>query len=253
MNAQENKIKEKPISLDARRHFNTESNTSHKAIIFDSGTLISFAMNGMFEELRELKKVFDGKFLITQEVKQEIINKPMNIKRFELEALRLNQLLEEKVLELPVSIGIKDSDITKKTNEFMQVANSLFYMKGKEVKILGLGESSCLGLSVLLNEKRIKNVLAIDERTIRVLLEKPENLTSLLQRKMNASIKIKSSNYKIFKGFKVIRSTELVYVLYKKGLSKLKGPNVLDALLYAMKFKGCAISSEEIEEIKKIG
>jgi len=252
MNTQENKIKEKPISLDARRPFNIEPNTSHKAIIFDSGTLISFAMNGMFEELRSLKKVFDGKFLITSEVKKEIIDKPITIKRFELEALKLNQLLEEKVLELPVSVGIKDSDITKKTNEFMQVANSLFYTKSKEVKILGLGESSCLGLSVLLNEKGISNILAIDERTIRVLLEKPENLTKLLQRKIQSSIKIKSSNYKIFKGFKVIRSTELVYVLYKKGLSKLKGPNVLDALLYAMKFKGCAISFEEIEEIKKL-
>ena len=223
-----------------------------KAIIFDSGTLISFAMNGMFDELRELKKVFNGKFLITSEVKKEIIDKPLTIKRFELEALRLNQLLEEKVLELPVSVGVKDSDVTKKTNEFMQVANSLFYTKGKEVKIIGLGESSCLGLSVFLNQKEISNVLAIDERTIRMLLEKPENLTSLLQRKMHSSIKIKSSNYKIFKGFKVIRSIELIYVAWKKGLIKLKGPNVLDALLYAMKFKGCAISSEEIEEIKKM-
>ena len=224
-----------------------------KAIIFDSGTLISFAMNGLFEEIRSLRKVFDGKFLITQDVKREIIDKPITIKRFELEALRLNQLLEEKILELPISVGIKDSDISKKTNEFMQVTNSLFYTKGKEVKILDSGESSCLALSKLLNEKGISNVLAIDERTIRVLLEKPENLTKLLQRKINSSIKIKSSNYKIFKGFKVIRSVELVYVLYKKGLLKLKAPNVLGALLYAMKFKGCAISSQEIEEIKKLG
>jgi len=224
-----------------------------KAIIFDSGTLISFAMNGLFEEIRSLRKVFDGKFLITQDVKREIIDKPITIKRFELEALRLNQLLEEKILEMPTSVGIKDSDISKKTNEFMQVANSLFYTKGKEVKILDSGESSCLALSQLLNEKAISNVLAIDERTIRVLLEKPENLTKLLQRKINSSIKIKSSNYKIFKGFKVIRSVELVYVLYKKGLIKIKSPNVLGALLYAMKFKGCAISSQEIEEIKRMG
>jgi len=253
MNTQKNKIKERPTSLDARSPFNTESNTSHKAIIFDSGTLISFAMNGLFEEIRSLRKVFDGKFLITQDVKREIIDKPITIKRFELEALRLNQLLEEKILEMPTSVGIKDSDISKKTNEFMQVANSLFYTKGKEVKILDSGESSCLALSQLLNEKAISNVLAIDERTIRVLLEKPENLTKLLQRKINSSIKIKSSNYKIFKGFKVIRSVELVYVLYKKGLIKIKSPNVLGALLYAMKFKGCAISSQEIEEIKRMG
>jgi len=34
---------------------------------------------------------------------------------------------------------------------------------------------------------------------------------------------------------------------------KLKNKNVLDALLYAVKFKGAAISSEEIREIGRIG
>ena len=57
-----------------------------KAIIFDSGTLISFAINGLYEELKLLKAKFDGKFIITDEVKAEIIDKPINIKRFELEA-----------------------------------------------------------------------------------------------------------------------------------------------------------------------
>jgi hypothetical protein len=223
-----------------------------KAIIFDSGTLISFAMNGMYEELKKLKEVFEGKFLITPDVKREIVDKPLNIKKFELEALKLNQLIEERVFELPESLNVKDSELSKRTEEFMKVANSLFYTKGREVRLIDAGESSCLALSKILSEKGIKNILAIDERTIRVLIEKPENLTSLLQRKMNSAIRIKSSNYKIFKNFNIIRSTELVYVAYKKGLIKLKGPNVLDALLYAMKFKGCAISGEEIEEIKKL-
>ena len=55
-----------------------------------------------------------------------------------------------------------------------------------------------------------------------------------------------------YKKFKVIRSTELIYVAYKKGLVKLKGKLVLDALLWALKFKGCSISGDEIREIKKI-
>ena len=51
-----------------------------KAIIFDSGTLISFSMNGLLPELRELKKIFNGKFLITKDVKREVIDKPIKIK-----------------------------------------------------------------------------------------------------------------------------------------------------------------------------
>jgi len=34
---------------------------------------------------------------------------------------------------------------------------------------------------------------------------------------------------------------------------RIKNARVLDALLYALKFKGCAISTEEISRIKKIG
>ena len=55
-----------------------------KSIIFDSGTLINFAINGLLQELRGLKGLFDGKFLITKEIAEEIVDKPMKIKRFEL-------------------------------------------------------------------------------------------------------------------------------------------------------------------------
>jgi len=36
-------------------------------------------------------------------------------------------------------------------------------------------------------------------------------------------------------------------------LQPKKGDKVLDALLYAVKFKGCSISNDEIDEIKKLG
>ena len=55
-----------------------------KAIIFDASTIISFVMNGLVPEFRRLKENFKGKFLITSEVKEEIVDKPINIKRFEL-------------------------------------------------------------------------------------------------------------------------------------------------------------------------
>jgi hypothetical protein len=41
-------------------------------------------------------------------------------------------------------------------------------------------------------------------------------------------------------------------VAYKKGLIRLQGKKVLEAVLYATKFKGTAISFEEIETLKKL-
>ena len=221
-------------------------------IIFDASTLITLAMNGMFEEIRGLKKIFNGKFIITKEVKKEIIDKPITINRFKLEALKLKQLVDEKILEMPLVIGIKDEEISKKTMEILDIANNTFQGNNKNIHLIDLGESSCLALSKILNKKSIKNVIAMDERTTRMLGENPESLKKFLQKKLHTRINLKKENLEFFREFKVIRSSELVYIAYKKGLIKLKNGFVLDALLYAVKFKGCAISDEEIREIKKL-
>ncbi len=228
-------------------------NENSKAIIFDAGILINFAMNGLLEEFRGLKELFHGKFLITREVREEIIDKPLKIKRFKLEALKIKELFSEGILETPLSLGIDENKISTMTNEIKNLANNTFFGHGNAMQIIDSGESSCLALSLLLNEKRIKNVVAVDERTIRVLGEKPENLLALLQKKLHTSITAKKENFKSFKGFKFIRSTELIYVAYKMGVIKLKNNGILDALLYALKFNGCSISDEEISEIEKLG
>ncbi len=224
----------------------------NKVIIFDSSTLINFAMNGMLEEFRQLKKLFDGKFLITKDIKWEIVEKPMKIKRFELEALKLNELILEGVLEMPSSAGIDDKKVSKLTDEIRNTANNTFFGYGKAMEIIASGEASCLALSKLLDEKGITNLVSVDERTTRILGEKPENLIRLFEKKTHTKITVKKDNFKFFKGFRFIRSTELVYVAYKKGIIHLRNHDVLDALLYAMKFKGCSISDEEIAEIKRL-
>lgn len=224
-----------------------------KVIIFDSGALISFTMAGLVPELRELKKIFDGKFIITSEVKVELVDKPINNKRFELEAMKIQQLLDDKVLELPKSLGVNDSEIKNEVDSILKVANNLFTTKRGPVKLIHFGETSCLALSKILNRKKIENVIAVDERTTRMLGEKPENLKKLMERRLHSKITAKLENYKFFKEFKFIRSTELIYVAYKKKLVRFKKGPVLDALLYALKFKGVAISGDEINEIKRIG
>ena len=223
-----------------------------KVIIFDASTLITFAMNGLFDEFVALKKIFDGKFIITKEVKYEAIDRPSTIRRFELESLKIRKLFEDGVLEMPSSLKINDGEVTRLAMKILETANKSYSEHGKNIHLLDTGECSCLALSRILSEKDITNVIAVDERTTRMLIEKPENLEKLLEVKLHTNIKLNRENFKLFNGFKVIRSSELVYIAYKKGLVNLKKGAVLEALLYAVKFKGCSISEEEIKEIQRL-
>lgn len=224
-----------------------------KVIIFDSGALISLSMNGLLYILKNLKENFEGSFLIPDSVKQEIVDTPLKRKRFELEALRIKSLIDQGILETPDRLGLDNRIVDAKGREVMEMANSFFQSYGKQVNILQIGESSCIALSKLLHEKNIENVIAVDERTTRVLIEKPENLKNLLEKKLHTRINVNKNSFDYFRDLKVIRSAEILYVAWKKNMIELKdGKLLLDALLYAVKFKGCAISGEEIEEIKRM-
>lgn len=210
------------------------------------------AINGLFEEIKGLKSIFDGKFIITQEVKKEAIDTPLNVKRFQFEALKLKQLLDEKIFELPESIGVNSNEISKRTQEFLDLSNSAFIGDGKDIHLIDLGEASCLALSEIATKKGIKNVFSVDERTMRMLVEKPENLKELLKKRIHVDIKINYEKLKSFKNFKIIRSTELAYIAFKKKILKVKGEDVLGAMLYGLKLNGASISDEEIAEMKRM-
>ncbi|MBW6442577.1 hypothetical protein K0A97_02225 [Patescibacteria group bacterium] len=224
-----------------------------KAIIFDSGVLINFSMNGITDILKRLRGVFKGNFLITSEIKKEVIDKPLGIKRFKLEALKVKQLFDEGVIELPSAMGVKDSEIFERTKEILDITNSTFEGNHQNIQIMHEGEASCLALSEILNKKGIKNVIAIDERNTRVLIENPSHLEKFLEGKLHVKISRKRENLNFLKDLKVIRSPELVYVAHKKGLLGLNDERALDAILYAVRYKGSTISEEEIEIIKRLG
>ncbi|MBI5149098.1 hypothetical protein HZA33_05450 [Candidatus Pacearchaeota archaeon] len=220
-----------------------------KTLIFDSSTIITLALNNLLYILKALKKNFDVKFIIPEQVKRECIEKPLNIKRYELEALMINQLLEEGIFELPDSK--LRNEISNELTKVLETANHIFRSDGEWIRILGVGESSCIALSNVLDNKKIDNILVIDERTARMLCEKPENLRKLLTSKLHREVGIERQNFSLFQDKKIIRSSELCFVAYKKGLTELRdGTKLLDALLYATKFKGCAISRREIETLK---
>lgn len=220
-----------------------------KTLILDAGPLINFAMNGILQILRDLKKEFNGKFIIPPSVKKEIIDKPEKIKRFELEALQLNELFKEKVIELPELTNQQQKELERKTNEFMNLANSTFKAKGKNLHLIDKGESEVLALATLMKKEC---TIVIDERTTRILCENPENLQKLLKKKLHTKVQAKKENYKFFENFKIIRSTELVYIAKEKNLIKIKDPRAYGAMLYAVKFKGTSISENEIQQMKRL-
>jgi len=221
-----------------------------KAIIFDSGTLITLSMNCMLDLLRKLKNP-NLKFIITKEVENEIVTKPMRIKRFKLGAIELRGLIDDKTLEFPLAVGINNQEISNMTKGILNSANEMFSARGKPLHIIDLGEASILALSKLLRDKGIENVIAMDERTTRMLCEKPQNLHKLLERKFHTKVtQIKKRNDD-FHQSSFIRSTEIIYVAYKKGIVP-KNKELLDAMLYAAKFKGAAISGNEIKQMESL-
>jgi hypothetical protein len=225
--------------------------SKEKVIIFDSSSIISLALNGILDILKELKSVFNGKFIIPREVKRETIEKPINIKKFELEALKIKNLLDDKILELPESININNYEIERVSQDILRTSNNLFIARGKPIHIIDKGEAECLALSKLCEKKNIKNVITVDERTTRMLCENINNLKKLLEKKLHTRVKYKKKT-NFLSSIQCIRSAELLYIAHQKNLVKLKNGNVLDALLYAVKFKGCAISDKEILELKRI-
>ncbi|MEK6896214.1 MAG: hypothetical protein AABX12_02010 [Nanoarchaeota archaeon] len=222
-----------------------------KALIFDSGPLINFTLNGLLPVLEQMKKRNQIKFLITTEVKREIYDHPVTIKQFELGALRMRDLLDRSVLETPESLGISSELVTQQTRELTDKANHSLQADGQWIPLVSEAEMSCFALANILKEKRIESMMAVDERTARMLAEKPESLAKLMAQKLHRNVKL-IIRLKELKDMKCVRSSELLYVAYKQGLFILKDPRTLESLLYASKFKGSSISWDEIEQLKKL-
>ena len=223
-----------------------------KILIFDSGTLINLSMTGLLYVLEELKKSSQVRFAITLPVKYEVVDRPIGIPRFELGALRVQNLIDAQVLELPEAFGIKEEKIKALTKDLVQAANSCIRIKGSWVSIVSEGEISCLALAKEMEAQGHETMIEIDERTTRILAEKPENLEEIMSKKLHAHVKVDRKNLKVFEDFRFIRSTEIVFVAYKKNLLQVQWKKALEAALYATKYNGSSVSFEEIESMKKI-
>src|SRR3989338_4703606 len=165
-----------------------------KILIFDAGPIINFSINCMLDVLESLKNNFNGKFIITEAVRREVVDRPINVPRFELGALRVQALINKSILEMSSSLDINNEIIKKESQRLMNIANHYIFSRETWVNIMSEGEASCLALSNELTKQKIDNIIAIDERTTRILAEKPENLKKLIEDRLHTSIKAELSN-----------------------------------------------------------
>jgi hypothetical protein len=229
-----------------------------KLLVFDTGPVITLSVNALLWILQPLKQRYDGKFIITPEVRRELIDVPLRGKKFKFEALRVQDVINEKTIEI-----IDNADIREKANQLLELANSCFAARGHNLKIVNTAEMEALAAAIILGAE----ALVVDERTTRMLIEFPMQLESLLEKKLHADVAVQKENLDAFSqqvaGVKVIRSVELVTVAYRMGLlnryvkagRKVYGSMkniLLYSALWALKLYGAAISAKEIDEIVRL-
>ncbi|MBI2541499.1 hypothetical protein HYV80_02210 [Candidatus Woesearchaeota archaeon] len=222
-----------------------------KSLIFDAGPVISLTMNNLLWILEPLKKKFGGKFYITEAVRKELIDRPLETKKFKFEAIQVEKLIENGILEIA-----DNSVIREKTPMLLNTANEIFKAYKNNIQIVHFAEMSVIAAAVSLNA----DAIAIDEKTTRYLIENPKIVAEILKKTLHTPIAINESNLKEFntmaENIKIIRSIELVAIAYEQGILNsfiTKIPDarksLLESVLWGVKLSGCAVSKEEIEQI----
>ena len=225
-----------------------------KSLIFDAGPVISLAMNNLLWVLEPLKKKFNGKFCITEAVRKELVDRPLETKKFKFEAIQVEKLIENGVLDI-----IDNNFIRERSPSLLNTANEIFKAYNNYIKIVHYAEMSVIAAAISLSA----DAVVIDEKTTRFLIENPKMIVEILKKTLHTPISINENNLKEFnntaRNIKTIRSIELVTIAYEQGIlnsyiTKLPDArkNLLESVLWGVKLSGCAVSKEEIEQIVRL-
>ena len=225
-----------------------------KSVIFDAGPIISLATNNLLFILPPLKKEFGGKFYLTSSVKKELVDRPFEIKKFKFEAIQIEKLIEDGVLEI-----IDNDFIRNESPKLLETANTTFKAFNNYMQLVHFAEISALAAAITLNA----DAVVIDEKTTRLMMENPKLLLEILKKTLHTQISVNELNLKEFrsrtKNIRAIRSIELVAVAYEHGIldgyiTKIPDArrNLLESVLWGVKLAGCAVSRDEIGQILKM-
>jgi hypothetical protein len=227
-----------------------------KCIVFDSGPIISFATNNLLSTLERLKEHYPGKFILPESVKAELVDEPLKTKRFMFEALQVQRLISKGVFEI-----LEDDDTKELTLEILNLANSSFSAKSRQVKLVHYAEIASIAAARLLEAEAV----VIDERVTRELIENPGNIPVLMEKRLHMPVFADNNSLALLRkyssGIKLIRSVELIFVAAEKGLlDRYVAPGeeqvipeirqkLLESVLWGLKMNGCSINSKEIDAL----
>ncbi|MEW6295110.1 MAG: hypothetical protein AB1467_02320 [Candidatus Diapherotrites archaeon] len=218
-------------------------------LVFDSSALISISENCLMKVLGELSQKAIGNFYISEAIARETVNVPLSIDKFELNAIRIKQALENGWIKV-----FRHEKIGEFAQRIEGIANNCFFHDGRPLELIHYGEAEALALNKIINA----SVVVIDERTARSMLEYPLSLKKSISLNFNASIKMNKGKLKELKEFcgqvRIVRSVELMAEAFDLGLLEKELGNSIESLkasLYALKYKGCAVSLNEIESYIK--
>lgn len=223
-------------------------------IVFDSGPIISLTTSDLLWVLEELRKRSKGNFIVPVGVKRELIDRPLETKRFKFEAIEVQRLLDRKILTL-----VDDAQVTRKAQELAALANSVLSAHGNPIKIVQIGEMETIAAALLFKA----GCVAIDERITRTLIENPSGLQKLMERRLHMSLRLDERALHLFaeetRHLSVLRSVELVTIAFEKGILDkfvVSLPNarreLLESVLWAVKLNGCSVGDEEIDDIVRM-
>ena len=223
-----------------------------RTLVFDTGPIITFALNNLIWVLPKLSEIYHGEFYIPAAVRRELIDQPLSTHKYKLEALQLMPLLNEGILKV-----IPRSKTAKRKKELIKEINHIYYARNHPIEIVHEGEVDAIACALEFES----DGLVVDERNTRYLIETPNQLRRRLERKLHTKVTVDKAVLKDvrarLKPLRTIRTLELVTVGYELGIfdhyidRSLPHPRrqLLEGLLWGVKLHGCSTTRDEIDEI----
>ncbi len=216
-------------------------------VLVDAGVLISLTSGCMDQLLYFFAEKHNLRFIIPPSVEYEVIERPLrqDIRKYLFSALRIKDAINDGV------VVVVDANVREKARRLMQTANDMFYVRGKPLRLIQMGEAEML---VLAKELGVEYIL-IDERTTRMLIEAPIRLKDHLQDEFNVNVMVNKNNLKQLSAeispLRALRTSELVMLAYEQGYFRhfeSLEKSALEAALYKVKYSGCSVSFKEIKQ-----
>ncbi len=209
-------------------------------IACDASSIITLSSNCLLWILKRFENI---EFIMPPYVKKESVDIPISSKRHGFDAMRNGNYINSALKVLDTDIELRD--------KLLNLANSIFTSKNHNFKIVHRGEIDMIAVA----KKHGIETLLVDEKNTRLLIEDVPRLKRMIEhrtgRKIEINQKVRETLANELKGLKIIRSSELVAEAVKMGVIDwpYSKRQLLRSALYALKFKGCAITEGEIVEL----